>query len=167
MNYPFKYGSTGQTHSGSLYVCALTWLGLGYVHYGAAVTALTGDGHHAHGFCGDCDVCERHSHHRCHRSRTRRHLAVQSTGALERSFCRRKTSESAQGFRRVQKGLEWIRWVLPSAFTVSSCAAAVGLSSSDIEEEDDVAMDKASLFRFRADVAQLSRYLEKEKHNPP
>lgn len=52
-------------------------------------------------------------------------------------------------------------------FTVSSCAAAAGLSSSDIEEEEEVTMDKDLLFRFRADVAQLSRYLEKEKHKPP
>lgn len=52
-------------------------------------------------------------------------------------------------------------------FTVSSCAAAAGLSSSDIEEEEEVTMDRDLLFRFRADVAQLSRYLEKEKHKPP
>ncbi len=79
--------------------------------------------------------------------------------------------ERRQNLRRVlggyRKAWNGLRGVLPSAFTVSSCAAAAGLSSSDMEEDDDVAMDKDSLFRFRADVAQLSRYLEKEKHNPP
>lgn len=51
------------------------------MHDGAAVAALTGDGHHTHGLGGQVDVRQRSPDHRCsgvshsHR-RTGRHLAV-------------------------------------------------------------------------------------------
>lgn len=50
---------------------------------------------------------------------------------------------------------------IPSELVWAVSVAPAGLSSSDVEdEEDEVAKERASLFLLRAGPVQLSKYLE-------
>lgn len=153
------------------YIRIYTWLRLWHVDNGAAVRTLAGDRDHTHGLSGQGDVRQRCSNN-CSCSRGHWHPTVQHHWKIRNNQVNISFTLQEYLLMIAFQLILWDRWI-PSELAWAASVAPAGLSSSEVEdEEDEVTREWESLFLFRAEPVQLSKYLQntknlKNKHEDP